>query len=179
MTEAMLMVSHDGYHFKRTKEAFLSAGPENLENWVYGDGYFTYGMIETAADFPDEPNEISLYLGKGYRARPVSMERYSLRMDGFYSWRADFEGGEVITKPIVLGEQSMTVNFASSALGFLRIELLDINGTPLNGYDTGRLFGNSISRPCDFKNSLADLTGKAIRMKITMKDCDFYSFTTN
>ena len=178
MTEAILMVSRDGHHFKRTKEAFLTAGIENGENWAYGDGYMTYGMIETVSDFPGEPNELSLYVGKGYRARPVSFERYTLRMDGFYSWRADFEGGEVITKPIVLAENGLTVNFATSALGYLRIELLGLDGKPLEGYDTGRLFGNSPSRPCDFEKPLADLAGKAVRMRITMKDCDFYSFTS-
>ena len=175
MTETMLMVSRDGYRFDRTREAFFTSGIENGDNWVYGDGYFVHGMIETESDFRGEPHELSLYVGHGFRARPVSFERYTLRMDGFYSWRADFEGGEVISQPVTLVGDSISVNFASSALGFLRIELLDENENPIDGYDTGRLFGNSIDRPCEFDQPLSGLRGRTVRFKITMKDCDLYA----
>ena len=176
ITETMLMVSRDGYRFNRSREAFFTPGIENGENWVYGDGYFAYGMIETASDFRGEPNELSLYVGSGYRARPVSFERYTIRMDGFYSWRADFEEGEVITKPFTFTGDSLSLNFATSALGYLQIALLDEDGRDIEGYDSGRLFGNSVSRPCDFEKSLSALCGKTVRMRLTMKDCDFYSF---
>ena len=176
MTDCFLMVSRDGVRFTRTKEAFLSPGVENGDNWAYGDCYFAYGVIETASDFCGEPNELSLYVGKGYRARPVTFERYTLRLDGFFSWRADFEGGEVISKPITVDGDSLSVNFATSAVGYLRIELLDENGVAIEGYDSSRLFGNSVSRPIDFAKPLSELCGKTVRMKISMRDCDFYSF---
>ncbi len=176
MTETMLMISRDGYRFKRTREAFFTSGIENGENWVYGDGYFTYGMIETESDFEGEPNELSLYVGRGFRARPISFERYTLRMDGFFSWRAEFEEGEIITKPFTVDASGLSVNFASSALGYLQIEVLDANGNNIEGYDSGRLFGNSIDRPCDFEKPLSGLAGKEIKLRIKMKDCDFYSF---
>lgn len=177
ITETMLMTSRDGYHFKRSREAFFTPGIENGENWVYGDGYFAYGMIETASDFRGEPNELSLYTVSGYRARPTSFERYTIRMDGFYSWRADFEGGEVVTKPFTLTGDSLTLNFATSALGYLQIALLDELGTPIEGYDSGRLFGNTLARPCEFEKPLSALRGRTVRMKLCMRDCDFYSFT--
>ena len=177
ITETMLMTSRDGYHFNRSREAFFTPGIENGENWVYGDGYFSYGMIETASDFLGEPNELSLYVGSGFRARPVSFERYTIRMDGFYSWRADFEEGEVLSKQLTLAGDSIRLNFATSALGYLQIFLLDEDGMPIEGYDSGRLFGNSISRPCEFEKPLSALCGRTLRMKIRMRDCDFYSFT--
>ncbi len=176
VSETMLMVSRDGYRFNRSLEAFFTPGVENGENWIYGDGYFAYGMIETASDFEGEPNELSLYVGHGYRTRPVTFERYTIRMDGFYSWRADFEGGEVITKPLTFQGSELSLNFATSALGYLRIEILDQDGAPIEGYDSGRLFGDSTARHCDFEKPLSDLEGKEIRFKISMKDCDFYSF---
>ena len=179
MTETMLMVSRDGYHFNRSREAFFTSGMENGENWVYGDGYFACGMIETESDFYGEPNELSLYVPHGFRARPVSFERYTIRMDGFYSWRADFEGGEVITKPMTFCGSELSLNFSTSALGYLQIEILDADGNSIEGYDSGRLFGNSIARPCDFEKPLSELEGRDIRFKISMKDCDFYSFKFN
>ena len=100
-------------------------------------------------------------------------------MDGFYSWRADFEGGEVITKPLTFQGSELSLNFATSALGYLRIEILDQDGAPIEGYDSGRLFGDSTARHCDFEKPLSDLEGKEIRFKISMKDCDFYSFKFN
>ena len=179
MTETMLMVSRDGLNFSRKREAFFTSGIENGDNWVYGDGYFVHGMIETSSDFRGEPEELSLYVGHGYRARPVSFERYTLRKDGFFSWRADFSGGQAITKPLTFEGDSLEVNFSTSALGYLRIEVLDGEGTPIEGYDTGRLFGNSISRPCDFDRPLSELAGKVLRLRISMKDCDLYSFKFN
>ena len=177
MTETMIMTSRDGQHFDRYGEAFFTSGIENGDNWVYGDGYFVHGMIETESDFRGEPKELSLYVGHGYRARPVSFERYTLRMDGFYSWRADFEGGEVTSKAMTLDGGDISVNFATSALGYLRIEILDESGAAIEGYDTGRMFGNSICRPCDFDMPLSALEGQTVSFRITMKDCDLYAIT--
>ena len=176
ITEATLMTSRDGFRFNRTHEAFLSPGIENGDNWVYGDGYFARGIIETPSDFKGEPNEMSLFCIAGYRARPTTLERYTLRIDGFFSWSADFNGGEVLTKPFTFEGGKMNVNFATSALGYLHIVLCDEDGNELDGYDSGRLFGNSIERPVDFEKSLSDLNGKTVRMKVSMKDAEFYSF---
>ena len=176
VTETMLMTSRDGESFLRTKEAFWSPGLETRGNWTYGDGYFAVGMAETASDFEGEPEEFSLYLGDHPNYKQVTFDRYTIRKDGFFSYRADFEGGELVTKPFTFDGTNLTVNFSTSALGYLRIEILDEDGNALEGYDTGRLFGNSLTRPCDFAAPLADLAGKAIRFRITMRDADLYSF---
>jgi hypothetical protein len=176
MNDALVMFSKDGVSFNRSREAFMTAGLENGENWVYGDCYIVHGMVQTSSDFYGEPDEISIYTGKGYRSRPVTFERYTLRLDGFFSWRADYEDGSVITKPITVESEKLSVNFATSALGYLKIELLGEDGTALDGYDSGRLFGDSVSRPIDFEKPLSSLAGQKVRIKITMKDADFYSF---
>lgn len=176
ITDAFVMMSKDGVHFQRTREAFLTPGPENGENWVYGDCYIVHGLVQTQSDFYGESDELSIYTGKGYRARPVSFERYTLRLDGLFSWRADYEDGTVITKPIAIEGDRLSVNFSTSALGYLRIELLDENENVLDGYDSGRLFGDSTSRPVEFEKPLNALLGQQIKMKITMRDADFYSF---
>ena len=176
VTEAMLMTSRDGEHFTRTKEAFYTPGFERRDNWVYGDGYFATGMVETTSDFEDEPNELSLYVGNYPAYTGVTMERYTVRMDGFFSYRADFGGGTVITKPFTFDAAALSLNFATSALGFVRIEILDEQGEPIQGYDSGRLFGNTIARPCDFEAPLSALAGKPVRFRITMRDAALYAF---
>ena len=176
ITEATIMTSRDGFHFNRTNEAFLSPGIENGDNWVYGDGYFARGMIETPSEIKGEPNELSLFCISGYRARPTTLERYTIRMDGLFSWSTNFKGGTVLTKPFTFEGSKMSVNFATSAFGYLCIPFCDEQGAEIPSYNSGRLFGNTIDRPCDFEKSLTELNGKTVRMKISMKDAEFYSF---
>ena len=97
-------------------------------------------------------------------------------MDGFFSWRADFGGGEVITKPFTFDGDELLLNFSTSALGFVRIEILDEAGNAIEGYDSGRIFGNTTTRPCEFPSPLSALCASPIRFKITMRDADLYSF---
>jgi hypothetical protein len=73
----------------------------------------------------------------------------------------------------------MTINFATSALGYLRIVICDENGEAIDGYDSGTLFGDSIERPVDFSNSLSDINGRAVKLKIYMSECDLYSVTVD
>lgn len=176
MTDAMIMTSRDGFTFRRTDEAFLTPGIERDCNWYYGDGYFCYGMAETASDLPGAPNEISLYVGYDYRVNPVKLFRYAIRLDGFFSWHCDYEEGFAVTKPLVFEGNELSINFATSVAGYVRIRLLDGEGNPLEGYDSGRLFGDSVDRVVDFERPLAALSGKAVRMEISMKDAEFYAF---
>ena len=176
ITEAMLMTSRDGLHFERTKEAFYTPGIERDNNWNYGGGYFAVGMVETESDFEGEPNELSLYVVEPPRDNATTFERYTIRMDGFFSWHADFGGGEIITKPFCFEGDTLLLNFATSALGFVRIEILDENCEAIEGYDSGRLFGNTLDRPCDFSAPIISLNGKPVRFRITMRDADLYSF---
>ena len=70
----------------------------------------------------------------------------------------------------------MSINFATSCAGFIRIRLLDAEGKALEGYDSGCLFGDSIERNVQFEKPLDVLAGQTIRMEFSMKDADLYSF---
>jgi len=179
ITDAGVMTSRDGFRFDRTDEVFLSPGIENGENWVYGDCYIGRGMLETESDYPDEPCELSIYTGKGYRSRPVDFIRYTLRMDGLFSWGAKYDGGSILTHPIIFTGDSLSINFETSAIGHIQIKLCDINGQPIEGYSSGRIFGNSINRPIEFEKPLSELSGKEIRILFIFKDAELYSFIFN
>lgn len=176
MTDCVLMTSRDGKRFRRTDEVFLSAGIERDCNWYYGDGYVAWGMLETEGDREGAPHEISLYMGCDYRVNPVKLCRYALRLDGFFSWHCDFKPGYVLTRPIIFRGAELSVNFSTSALGYVRILLCDEDGNPLPGYDSGRLFGDSTDRPVEFQRSLEELSGKPVRIRFEMKDAELYSF---
>ena len=176
VTDCMLMVSRDGMNFARNNEPFMPSILENQQNWRYGDCFMSYGMLETESDFPGEPNEISMYCGEGSLAIPTYFRRYTIRMDGFLSWHADYEGGTILTKPVTFTGDSLKINFATSAVGYLKVIVCDTDGNELDGYNSGEIFGNSLSRPVDFDKSLQALNGKEVRLKFEFCSCDLYSF---
>ena len=175
-TDCMLIVSRDGKSFDRTNETFIGPGIQNGHNWAYGDGYIARGLFETESDFPGEPNEMSFYSPFGSRTRPVYYVRYTLRLDGFRSWNADNNGGCVLTKVIGVDANRLSVNFATSALGYLRVKICDENGDEIPGYDSGTLFGDDVDRPVEFEKPLSELSGQNIKLKFEMTECDLYSF---
>ena len=75
---------------------------------------------------------------------------------------------------MTLGD-TMKINFKTSALGNVRIVILDEDGNPIEGYDSGNVFGNSTERPVEFERPLSKLSGKAVRLKFIMNDADVYS----
>lgn len=176
ITDALVMTSRDGYTYRRTEEAFLTPGIESLDNWIYGDGYFYYGMAQTPSDIPGAPDEISMYATRGYMSESIRLCRYTVRLDGFFSWHSDYCGGKVLTKPFTFTGDTLKINFATSGAGHVQFRLIDTDGNYLDGYDSGKIFGDSVDRKVYFANSLAELSGKEIRMEISMKDADLYSF---
>ena len=108
--------------------------------------------------------------------QPQQMYRYTLRMDGFISRRADFEKRLLVTKAFTFEGSKLSVNFSTSAIGYIRIIIEDIYGNPIDGYTGYELFGDSTDRYVDFPSPLEALNGKPIRMRIEMRDADIYSF---
>ncbi len=176
LTEAIIMTSRDGLHFRRTDEAYLQPGPEDGTNWFYGCAGISLGMVQTKSDRPGMPDEISIYSARKYRVDNTEVCRFAVRLDGFFSWCADFKGGTVLTKPFAFEGEELYMNFASSAFGHVRIVICDENGSPIPGFDSGRIFGDNVRRKVDFAGDLAGLCGKPVRLKIELKDADLYSF---
>jgi len=179
VTDCVLMTTRDGTHFRRTDEAFLTPGIENGSNWFYGNCYPAWGMIETESDRPGFPPEISIYSPECYWAKRVELARYAIRIDGFFSWNSGYAPGHVLTKPITFEGAELEINFATSALGYLRIVICDEAGDPIKGFDSGRLFGDSLDRLVDFEGSLKTLAGKPVRLLLELSDADLYSFRFN
>lgn len=176
VTDCVIMTSKDGFKFNRRDEAFLTPGVENRNNWWYGNCYTVYGLIETEAEEDGAPNEISFYMGENYRIKGVNFRRYTVRLDGFFSWNAPYRGGEILTKPITIDGNQMKMNFATSALGGITVSVCDENGNALDGYTSYTMFGDTTDRPVEFEKSLADLKGKTVRLRFAMKDAQLYSF---
>jgi hypothetical protein len=177
LTDCVFMSSRDGIRWKRWDEVFISPGIEREYNWVYGDGYPALGMIETPGGLPYSPSELSMYIPENHWSmKPTKLRRYTIRMDGFVSFHAPYGARKIVLKPIVFEGSSLSVNFATSAAGFIRIRLSD-GKRELNSME---IFGDSTDRPVLFKDGeVALLSGRPVVMEITMSDADIYSFKFN
>ena len=178
LTEGLFMSSRDGQSFKRWGEAFIRPGP-GTNNWTYGDNYPSWGIVETRSDIPGAPNELSLYANENYwKGSACQLRRFTIRVDGFVSAEAPLRGGELVTKPLLFQGSRLVINFSTSAAGGVRIAVLDEKGTPLHGYDSGEIFGDSIARTVRWsgKPDVAALAGKTVRLRFILRDADLFSF---
>ena len=123
ITDGLFMSSRDGYNFRRWDEAFIRPGPERRDNWLYGDGYQSLGLLETPAADPKAPPELTFYAGEDHWKGPKRVRRYTSRIDGFVSLHAPSKAGEAVTKPFTFKGRELTLNFATSAAGVVRVEL--------------------------------------------------------
>ena len=118
------MSSRDGVTFQRWNEGVLRPGIERPGTWNYGHQFIAWHLVETMSRLAGVPNELSFCATAGYwTAKGASLRRFTLRLDGFVSVWAPMRGGELITKPIAFRGNTLTLNFATSAAGSLRVEL--------------------------------------------------------
>lgn len=182
ITDALLMASRDGKLFHRWNEAFLRPGPERADTWHYGHQYLGWHLVETKSALSGAPNELSLYATEGYwHGKGSLLRRYSLRLDGFVSINAPAsEGNELITKPLTFSGSSLSLNFATSAGGGMRVELQQPDGSPIEDFtleDSDVLFGDTVDRTVTWKGSsdVQSLNGKPVRLRFVLSDADLYS----
>ena len=182
LTEGLFMSSRDGVTFRRWNEAFLRPGIERPGTWNYGQQFVCWQLVETKSAFDGAPRELSLYATEGsWLDQGKSLRRFTLRLDGFVSINAPMSGGELITKPIQFSGKTLSLNFASSAAGGLRVELRDAQDQPLPGYtleDCDEMFGDTINRGVTWKAiaDLSSLVGKTVRVRFVLRDADLFSF---
>jgi len=98
------------------------------QNWVSRSNYPVLNVVRTG------PAEMSIYVNKDYAQRTAHISRYVLRLDEFVSVYAPYEGGELLTKRLTFNGTKLIINFATSAAGFLQLEILDASGQPIPGY---------------------------------------------
>ncbi len=177
-SDAILMTSRGGNIYDRTfLSGFLRPGI-GAQNWVSRTNYPALNVVQTG------PTEMSFYVNQDY-AQPTShLRRYSLRLDGFASAQGPYAGGELVTKPLTFTGRELALNFATSAAGSIRVEILDESGTPKAGFslaDAQPQIGNEIERIVTWKNGtdVSSLAGKPVRLRFAIKDADLFSFKFN
>ncbi|MCX7718702.1 MAG: hypothetical protein N2111_09935 [Candidatus Sumerlaeaceae bacterium] len=181
LCDAILLSSHGGRVWDRTfREAFIRPGPDP-DNW--GDAHCNQtpltGLIETA------PGETSIYWFEGCLSGTPRIRRGTFRTDGLASIRAGADPGELLTPPLTIpaqGERRLSLNMATSAVGSVRVEVLDPYGLPVEGWaasDCKEIVGDGHQWPVRWgdKDTLPRET--PIRLRFLLKDADLYAVTIN
>lgn len=173
-SDVVLMTTRGGNVYDRTfLESFIRPGL-GLANWVSRSNYPALGIVQTG------PTEMSIYVNRDYAQPTAHLARYSMRLDGFASVCARYEGGELVTKPFRLEGSKLYLNFSTSAAGGICVEILGDDGKPIQGYsadDCSEIIGDEIGRAVRWKggDDLSPLNDRRICLRFVMKDADLYS----
>ncbi|MAG55924.1 MAG: hypothetical protein CMJ83_06515 [Planctomycetes bacterium] len=173
-SDAVLLTSRGGHRYSRTfMEGFIRPGI-GLQNWVSRSNYPALNVVRTG------PDEMSLYVNQDYAQPTAHIRRYSMRLDGFGSVSAPYAGGQMLTRPVRFGGGRLTINFASSAAGGIRVELQDAAGKPIPGFtlaDSIEQIGNEISRIVAWKagTDLSRIAGTPVRLRFVLRDADLFA----
>jgi hypothetical protein len=183
VTDGMFMTSRDATSFRVWPESFIRPGLRSEQSWFYGDAYQNHGLVETASQFEDGGNDLSVYVSEySHQNRPGQFRRYTLRIDGFVSLTAPLEGGELVTTPIRFQGNRLSLNTSTSAAGSVRVGIEDADGKPVPGYsieEAHPLYGDSLDLKAAWKARGADvgvLAGKTVRLRFRIQDADVYSY---
>ena len=176
VSESVFMTSRDGVHWdRRFMEAFVRPG-RDPRNWVHRNNLMACGVHPTA------PGEMSLYIQRHYNWPSAHVERLAMRLDGFVSAHANYRGGLLTTKPFLLDGTYMVLNFATSAAGGIRYEVIDEHGYPLPGLgveQTRPLYGDFTDRKVEIqpakRNERSTLASRPVRVRFHMRDADLFS----
>ncbi len=173
VNDALFMSSRDGVHWQRRLEAWVRPGLDPL-NWTERNNYPVWGIAESS------PTEWSMYITEHYRhpGAPTRLRRLALRPWGFMSLHADYQGGEVLTKPLTFAGEELRLNASTSAAGGLRVELQDEQGLGLAGFRADDMlpwYGDELDAPIRWTGgSLAPFAGRPVRLRFELRDADLY-----
>lgn len=166
--------AHRAFYDRTFLEGYIRGGL-GPQNWVSRTGYPALNVVQTG------PAEMSVYVNQDYAQPTAHLRRYSLRLDGFASLRAGYEGGQMVTKPLVFAGRHLFLNFATSAAGGVKVELQTAEGRARPGFtlaDCQELIGNDLERQVAWKGGadLGALAGQPVRLRFVLKDADVFAF---
>jgi len=173
-SDAGLMTSRGGLVYDRTHmEALLRPGM-GPGNWVSRSNYPVLGIVQTS------DTTMSLYTNQDYGQPTAHLHRYEFRLDGLSSWHAGNQPGWLLTKPFKANAQGVFFNYWTSASGYLKVECLDSDLEPINGYgadEATELIGNHINRLYRWQDGgqLRLPADGIIRLRIHLRDSDLYA----
>jgi len=181
LTDVQLATSRDGINWRRFRGSYIRLGPEGSP-----DG----GCIYTSRTMVRDGDEIRQYytaypLSHGTNAGSEDNPRFAgmvvQRLDGFVSADAAYEGGELTTPLLVFDGDRLELNVDASAVGDVRVEILDEDAQPLPGFslaEADMIHGNHLRKVVTWGGSedVSALRGRPIRLHFVMRAAKLYAF---
>ena len=177
VSDAVFISSRDGLHFDRSfMEGWIRPGMDpQYQSWIHGNTAPAWGLLQTLS------SEMSVYWLDHHKSPDASqLQRGTLRTDGFVSVNAKYAGGRFTTKPLTFSGKELVMNFSTSAVGSVRVEIQDKDGKPLPGFaaaDCPSIYGDAIDEIVKWKggSDVSALAGQTVRLRFAMFDADLYS----
>jgi hypothetical protein len=174
--EPVFMASRDGINFNRYADPVIPrTAPQDRDG--NRSNYMANGLLE----LPGKSSEYSVYGTEAYYTGPDSrLRRFTYRLDGFVSFHAGEQVGEVITKPLEFAGNQLFVNCKTKPKGQLRVEVQDLAGKPIAGFslaDCQPFSGDELDQAIVWKTGdLKQLAGKPVRLRFVLSDGDLFAY---
>ena len=166
-TDVTMVFSREGKGIIRPWEgAWITPGLEE-DRWLNRMNYIAWGIVQV------NENEMVMYHGR----KPLM---YKFRTDGFVSLSSTaLKCGSVLTRLLTRKKGNLELNIATSAGGYIQVEVCDGAGNPVPGYTFKEMkpfWGDKISWCPEWNGKTFDqLPPGEFRLRIRMKECDLYS----
>jgi len=183
LLDIQIATSRDGIKWNRlTRDTYVRLGrKDELDS---GAMYMFVGLIR------DRSVLWMYYAGYDYTHGTGDLEtmhytgaifRVVQRLDGFTSFDAGYEGGELLTKPLVFTGSRLLLNVDTSATGEVKVEVQDEDGKPFPKFDLKScdpIYANDCSKVVTWNHvsDVSSLTGKPLKLKFAMRNAKLYAF---
>ena len=175
-----LATSRDGVRWRHCSDRtpYLAA-PGGRKTW-------DASMVLTPDHFLVVGDEIRIYYGATQGPHnstwpPSGIGLATCKLDRFAAVHASAGTGSLLTKPLLLAGDWLTVN-VHAPTGSLRVEATDSTGKPIPGYEAAAcraLTGDHLAAPVTWQGSasLRKLAGRPVRLRLVLEgDAEVFSF---
>ena len=175
VSDSVFMASRDGVNWTRYGEGWVRPGLDPA-NWTERNNIPVWGIVQTS------DTEWSMYISEHYRQpdMPGRMRRLSIPPHRFVSLHAGYRGGECVTNPLTFDGRELRINFATSAIGSVQVELQDERGTPIDGFalaDMEPIYGDELDRPVGWTGGdLSRVARQPVRLRFVLSDADVWAW---
>lgn len=171
--------SRDGEHWVRDTEPFFEPDPE-VGAWDHAHAWLDYQLAV------GDDGEVYLYYGgyenghKWNRWEERCIGLVKMLQDRYVAREADADGGTLLTVPILLDGEEITIN--ADVAGLLLARLLDLEGNPIPGFDFSDCYviqGDSLEHELAWSGDIASLGGVPVQMEFYLADASLYGFSVS
>ena len=190
LLDVRLLTSRDGLHYTLAGPEPLDRPPlvacgqigtwDRLQTRITGapplrvgdELYFYYRGFSSSHDKKGQPRDT-------YPAGAIGLA--TLRVDGFVSLAAGFDGGQVTTRPLKLPTGGLHINAKANHHARVVAEILDERGEPLPGYGAKDCVPIKEDRTDHTvmwkeKQDLSELAGQPLRLRFHLTNARLYSY---